>query len=87
MTTTLTPGAKVRIAPTATGNVLAADFPGWGASNYADFLLPFADRIGMEATVKSVEMHGSNPWTRYCIVLADGTRASGAILDKTFVTA
>ena len=53
----------------------AVDFPGWGADNYADFLLPIPQ--GLTGTVTSVESHGSNPWTRYSVRFDDGTAASG----------
>lgn len=61
---------------------LAADFPGWGATNYADFLLPIP--AGLAGTVTSVESHGSNPWTRYTVRFEDGTSASGLVAGDDF---
>jgi hypothetical protein len=56
---------------------LAVNFPGWGAPDYADYLLPIP--AGLTGTVTAVESHGSNPWTRYTVKLDDGTRIIGAI--------
>jgi hypothetical protein len=56
----------------------SADFPGWGAENYADFLLPIP--AGLAGTVTNVESHGLNPWTRYSVRFTDGSGASGLIL-------
>jgi len=72
-------GRPVRALTTRT-RALAVDFPGWGAPNYADFLVPILE--GAHGVVTSVESHGSNPWTRYTIRFADGTRASGLCLGS-----
>lgn len=61
---------------------LAVDFPGWGAENYADFLLPTP--AGLPGTVTHVESHGSNPWTRYTVRYDDGTRSSGLVPGADF---
>lgn len=69
-----------RVVLIRTRRVLHQDFPGWGADNYADFLV---DRDpGLEGVITSVESHGSNPWTRYTVRFDDGTRASGLAPDK-----
>lgn len=65
-------GHQVVVRADARGNYLSADFPGWGAENYADHLIPIASAAGMTGTVTSVNSHGSNPWTRYSVRLADG---------------
>lgn len=72
-TDAITTGTKIRT--TKPMRFLAPDFPGWGADNYADFFLDLP--AGVEATVTSIESHGSNPWTRYCIRTADGARTMG----------
>lgn len=64
---------------------LAVDFPGWGADNYRDFLLPIP--AGLTGVVTTVESHGSNPWTRYTVRFDDGTRASGLCLCTDFTWA
>lgn len=56
----------------------AVDFPGWGAANYADFLLPIPE--GTAGVITAVNSHGSNPWTRYNVRFTDGTTASNLIL-------
>lgn len=56
---------------------LAVDFPGWGADNYADFLLPITDDL--TGTVTDVESHGNAPYTRYGVRFTDGTRAHGLV--------
>ena len=81
-TNDLRPGTRVRVLPTFGGNVLDAEFPGWGADNYGDFLRPpTADMTGV---VRDVEKHGSNPWTRYSLRFDDGSGTSGAVLGKDF---
>ena len=55
----------------------AVDFPGWGAADYAGYLLPIPE--GLAGTVTYVESHGSDPYTRYSVVFDDGTGASGLI--------
>lgn len=72
-------GQRIRIvAPTRTRRH-AVDFPGWGADNYADFLLPI--EVGMTGVITSVESHGINPWTRYSIRFDDGTTTHGIVPD------
>jgi hypothetical protein len=61
---------------------LAVDFPGWGAVNYGEFLLPIPE--GLAGVVTYVESHGSNPWTRYCVRFEDGTTASGLVAGQDF---
>lgn len=70
-------GSRVVIRKAARGNFLAKDFPGWGADNYADFLIPCFSVAGMRGTVTSVNSHGSAPYTRYSIKLDNG----GHIID------
>jgi hypothetical protein len=72
-------GRPVRALKTRT-LALAADFPGWGSPGYEDFLVPIPE--GAHGVVDHVESHGSNPWTRYTIRFADGTRASGLCLGS-----
>jgi hypothetical protein len=67
-------GRRVEVV-TPQGNVLAADFPGWGADNYADFLVPM--EAGLTGTITNVESHGMNPWTRYTVAFDNGTRTFG----------
>jgi hypothetical protein len=65
-----------------TRRVLAVDFPGYHAKNYADFIV---DREpGLTGTVTHVESHGANPWTRYTVRFDDGTRASGLVPGHDF---
>lgn len=54
-------------------NRLTADFPGWGADDYADHLVPI--ERGSFAVITSDASHGSAPYTRYCLRFADGSRA------------
>ena len=62
---------------------LVVDFPGWGAPNYADHLLPIpGDLLG---TVTTIESHGIAPFTRYTVKFDDGTRSSGMTYGKDFV--
>lgn len=70
-------GTKIEVASRGAhmGNRLAVDFPGWGADNYADFLIPLED--GLRGEITSVESHGAFPYTRYTVRFEDGTRASG----------
>lgn len=70
-------GAAVVVREGVRGNYLAADFPGWGADNYEDFLVPMAEAAGLSGIVTSVNSHGSNPWTRYSITLENG----GHVID------
>lgn len=63
-------------------NRLAADFPGWGAADAYDFLVPMT--AGLVGTVTSVESHGSNPWTRYVVEFDDGTRGIGLVDGEDF---
>jgi hypothetical protein len=58
----------------------AVDFPGWGAADYAEFLLPIPE--GLAGVITRVESHGSNPWTRYSVRFDDGTTASGLIVER-----
>jgi hypothetical protein len=58
----------------------AVDFPGWGADDYADYLLPIPELLFGE--VIGVESHGSNPWTRYGVRFEDGTTAHGLVLGQ-----
>jgi hypothetical protein len=58
----------------------AAGFPGWGAVNYAEFLLPISE--GLRGAVTSVESHGSAPFTRYGVRFEDGSAASGLELGR-----
>lgn len=61
-----------------------ADFPGWDAPNYADF---FVDHpAGVTGTITHIESHGSNPWTRYSVLYADGSRGSGVYPAEVRVT-
>lgn len=54
---------------------LDPDFPGWGHPDDRDH---FADLpAGTVVTIRSTESHGSNPWTRFGIVTADGCHKSG----------
>jgi len=39
-------------------------------------------RFGDEGVIRNVESHGSNPWTRYSIVLDSGLSASGIADDQ-----
>jgi hypothetical protein len=55
-----------------------ADFPGWGRPGAAESLLPIPQ--GLPGVIADVESHGSNPWTRYSVRFADGTRACGLVL-------
>lgn len=71
-------GVRVRVLPTFRGNVLAADFPGWGDPNYADYL--HRPTIGQTGTIVSVEQHGNAPFTRYAVRFDDGTRSPGLAL-------
>lgn len=61
---------------------LSQDFPGWGAPDYREHLLPIP--AGLTGVVTTVESHGSNPWTRYTVMFDDGTRASGLCLGTDF---
>lgn len=61
-------GQKVRVAEQI--RCLAADFPGWGDPNYADYFTTMEP--GEEAVVRDVNSHGSNPWTRYTLETEDG---------------
>lgn len=70
-------GATVTIREGVRGNFLAASFPGWGEPDAYDHLVPLASVAGMSGTVRSVNSHGSNPWTRYTIKLANG----GTVID------
>ena len=72
-------GNKGRTVRALGGRTLrrAADFPGWGAANYADYLLPVP--AGLAGTVTNVESHGANPYTRYSVEFTDGSRASGLV--------
>lgn len=70
-------GAAVVVREAVRGNYLAEDFPGWGAPNYEDFLVPLTEAAGLSGIVTSVNSHGSNPWTRYSIRLENG----GYIID------
>lgn len=54
------------------------DFPGWGAANAADTLLPIP--AGLTGVITSVESHGIAPYTRYCVKFPDGTHTSGLAL-------
>lgn len=60
----------------------AVDFPGWDAPNVAEFLLDIP--MGLVGKVTYVEHHGHNPWTRYSIHFADGTRAYGLVWGEDF---
>jgi hypothetical protein len=64
------------------GNRLAKDFPGWGTTNYDDFLVPMQG--GLHGTVINVESHGSNPWTRFGIEFDDGSHAYGVHPDEVW---
>lgn len=87
MTTTgITKGQQVTILPDAPGNYLDADFPGWGAEGYREHLRPIAEVAGMTATVTSISSHGSNPWTRYNLLLANGGRIIDAVPCNEFTT-
>jgi len=54
-------------------NKLAADFPGWEADNYPDFLLRI--EAGERAVVTGSSSHGSFPYTRYHVRFDDGSHA------------
>lgn len=56
-------------------NKLAADFPGWGAPDYADYLIPI--QPGEPVWITDVESHGAAPFTRYSVEFPDGSRAYG----------
>jgi hypothetical protein len=63
----------------------AADFPGWGAPDHADYLIDMP--AGLAGVVTAVESHGARPWTRYSVRFEDGTRASGLYLGTDFAFA
>lgn len=87
MTTTgISKGQQVTILPDARGNYLDADFPGWGQPDAYDHLRPIAEVAGMTATVTSISSHGSNPWTRYNLLLANGGRIIDAVPCAEFTT-
>lgn len=77
-------GQQVRLLPTATGNCLTPDFPGWGAPDYADYLTPVAQFAGQIGIVRSVNSHGSNPWTRYSILIETGHYLIDGIEGRDF---
>lgn len=77
-------GKTVVIREGARGMYLTADFPGWGAPDYEDHLAPRADVAGMTATVTSVNSHGSAPYTRYTLRLANGGRIIDAVPSNDF---
>lgn len=70
-------GSRIVVREGVRGNYLDAQFPGWGQPDAYDHLLPIASIAGMTGVVSSVNSHGSNPWTRYSIRLANG----GLIID------
>jgi len=71
-------GSKV-VAVETSHRRLAVNFPGWGAPDYVDYLLPIP--AGMTGVITDVESHGSNPYTRYGVEFADGTTAHGLMMD------
>ncbi|QYN17517.1 hypothetical protein [Amycolatopsis sp. DSM 110486] len=73
-------GQRVATLPTARGRRLAKDFPGWGADNATDFLLP--QEPGLEGEITSVTSHGSHPYTRYVVRFDDGSRNIEAVLGE-----
>lgn len=77
-------GQSVVIRENVRGNYLSADFPGWGADNYDEHLLPIASIAGMRGVVTTVNSHGSNPWTRYCILLENGGRIIDGVPGDDF---
>lgn len=64
-----------RVTTTKPMRFLAADFPGWGDPNYADYFVDLP--AGQHGVISDVESHGSNPWTRYTILLDNNCRTSG----------
>lgn len=79
----ITKGTKIRMIESR--RMLAANFPGWGDPNYADFFVQC--EIGDSGVITDVESHGSNPWTRYSIRLANGSRQHGLVLGTHFEVA
>lgn len=77
-------GRKIVIRADARPNYLTWDFPGWGDPNYTAHLQPLASIAGTVGVVTSVESHGSNPWTRYSVRLANGGSASGLVPGEDF---
>ncbi len=75
-------GTKVRTREGVTVRRFAADFPGWGAENYRDFLIETP--AGLTGMITSVNSHGSKPWTRYSIRLDDGSYLSDVIPGRDF---
>lgn len=71
-TTEITKGQRVTILPTVHGMALDPTFPGWGAPDYQDHLVPANTLAGQQATITAVNHHGSYPWTRYCLHTDDG---------------
>lgn len=77
-------GARVVLRHGLRGNYLDRDFPGWGEPDAYDHLIPLDTVGGMEGVVTSVNSHGSNPWTRYTILLDNGGRLIDGIADSDF---
>jgi len=75
-------GRNVHMTGNGRTRRLAADFPGWGAEDYADYFIDTLPEGGLAGTITSVESHGSNPWTRYSVRFEDGTTASGLVAGK-----
>lgn len=59
---------------------LAIDFPGWDHPDHLAYLMEIP--LGLAGEIVEVELHGSNPWTRYTVTFHDGTRASGLIIGR-----
>lgn len=77
-------GATVVVREEVRGNYLDVNFPGWGDAGAYDHLIPMTSVAGMAGTVTSVNSHGSNPWTRYSILLANGGRVIDGVPGTDF---
>lgn len=77
-------GLKVEMLSSAYGNYLTVGFPGGSEANVDDFLEPIADVAGMEAEVTAVVSHGSYPYTRYSLQLANGGHVTDAMEGLDF---
>jgi hypothetical protein len=64
--------------------VLLPTFPGWGApvEEYSQHIAPLP--VGMAGRVQHVNSHGSNPWTRYSVLLEDGSRLIDGVAGRDF---
>ena len=52
-----------------------ADFPGWGAPDWADHI--YTVEPGTMGAITGVESHGAAPYTRYSIEWVDGSHSYG----------